>query len=181
MEQGWDAAQKILEILQDRYTSKKIITTNSILPSNEKTSDVVVQPYNSLLTLKRLIEFSNATFVFHNDALNNIENTVFNHGGLQDQGLSNATSFQGTNKLIAFVSASVSNPMRFPGYMYSSIESIVSCLVPTPDLKFLTTSVAPFSTQSHHNYINEYDMFWNCQMIDTKQISVCQRQRLHPR
>lgn len=49
--------------------------------------------------------------------------------------------------------------MRFPGYMYSSIESIVSCLVPTPDLKFLTTSVAPFSTQSHHNYINEYDMF----------------------
>lgn len=156
---GLGCGSKILEILQDRYTSKKIITTNSILPSNEKTSDVVVQPYNSLLTLKRLIEFSNATFVFHNDALNNIENTVFNHGGLQDQGLSNATSFQGTNKLIAFVSASVSNPMRFPGYMYSSIESIVSCLVPTPDLKFLTTSVAPFSTQSHHNYINEYDMF----------------------
>ncbi|KAI5958577.1 TUB4 [Candida theae] len=157
---GSGCGSKILEVLQDRYTSKKIITTNSIFPSNEKTSDVVVQPYNSLLTLQRLIEFSNATFVFHNDALNTIENTVFSQrGSLQDQRLSDATSFQGTNKLIAFVSASVSNPMRFPGYMYSSIESIVSSLVPTPDLKFLTTSVAPFSTQSHHNYINEYDMF----------------------
>lgn len=156
---GLGCGSKMLEVLQDRYTSKKIITTNSIFPSNEKTSDVVVQPYNSLLTLKRLIEFSNATFVFHNDALNNIENTVFNQGGLQDRDLSNATSFQGTNKLIAFASASVSNPMRFPSYMYSSIESIVAGLVPTPDLKFLTTSVAPFNTQSHHNYINEYDMF----------------------
>lgn len=157
---GLGCGSKILEVLQDRYTSKKIITTNSIFPSNEKTSDVVVQPYNSLLTLKRLIEFSNATFVFHNDALNTIENTVFNQSGsLQDPRISNTTSFQGTNKLIAFVSASVSNPMRFPGYMYSSIESVVSSLIPTPDLKFLTTSVAPFSTQSHHNYVNEYDMF----------------------
>ncbi|KAI5964956.1 TUB4 [Candida margitis] len=156
---GSGCGSKILEILQDRYTSKKIITTNSIFPSNEKTSDVVVQPYNSLLTLKRLIEFSNATFVFHNDALNNIENAVFNQGGLEERNIGLPSSFQVTNKLIAFVSASVSNPLRFPGYMYSSIESIVSSLVPTPDLKFLTTSVAPFSTQSHHNYINEYDMF----------------------
>ena len=47
-----------------------------------------------------------------------------------------------TNKLIALVSASVSNPLRFPGYMYSSMESIVSNLIPTPDLKFLTSSIA---------------------------------------
>ncbi|KAI5965942.1 TUB4 [Candida pseudojiufengensis] len=141
---GSGCGSKILEILSDRYTSKKLITTTSIFPSNDKTSDVVVQPYNSVLTLQKLIEFSNATFVFHNDALNNIENSITQ---------TTSDSYQGTNKLIANIMASTSNPLRFPGYMYSSIESIISNLVPTPDLKFLTTSIAPFKTN------NEYDMF----------------------
>ena len=43
----------LLERLNDRYP-KKLIQTYSVF-SNQATSDVVVQPYNSLLTLKRLI------------------------------------------------------------------------------------------------------------------------------
>lgn len=43
----------ILENLNDRYP-KKLIQTYSVFPNNEETSDVVVQPYNSMLSLKRL-------------------------------------------------------------------------------------------------------------------------------
>ncbi|KAI3406682.2 TUB4 [Candida oxycetoniae] len=169
---GAGVGSKILEVLQDRYTNKKLITTVSVFPSNDKTSDVVVQPYNTVLTLQRLIECSDATFVFHNDALNNIENLISNqNASFSRQELSNGgvigigkgkrggALFQGANKLIASVMASISNPIRFPGYMYSSIESIMSSMVPTPDLKFLTSSIAPFNNFSNHKYINEYDMF----------------------
>jgi tubulin gamma len=43
----------LLETLSDRYP-KKLTQTYSVFPNNEETSDVVVQPYNSLLSLKRL-------------------------------------------------------------------------------------------------------------------------------
>ncbi|OAJ41193.1 tubulin gamma chain [Batrachochytrium dendrobatidis JEL423] len=43
----------LLECLNDRYP-KKLIQTYSVFPNNAETSDVVVQPYNSMLSLKRL-------------------------------------------------------------------------------------------------------------------------------
>ena len=33
---------------------KKIVQTYSVFPNNEEVSDVVVQPYNAILSLKRL-------------------------------------------------------------------------------------------------------------------------------
>lgn len=43
----------MLEHLNSHFP-KKLIQTFSVFPNLEDTSDVVVQPYNSLLTLKRL-------------------------------------------------------------------------------------------------------------------------------
>ncbi len=43
----------LLEKLNDRYP-KKLIQTYSVFPNSEEVSDVVVQPYNSILSLKRL-------------------------------------------------------------------------------------------------------------------------------
>lgn len=43
----------LLERLNDRYP-KKLIQTYSVFPNSEEVSDIVVQPYNSMLTLKRL-------------------------------------------------------------------------------------------------------------------------------
>lgn len=47
----------LLEQLRDHFP-KKLVTTFSVAPNTEESSDVVVQPYNSVLTLKRLNEFS---------------------------------------------------------------------------------------------------------------------------
>ena len=43
----------LLETMNDRYP-KKLVQTYSVFPNTEETSDVVVQPYNSILSLKRL-------------------------------------------------------------------------------------------------------------------------------
>jgi tubulin gamma len=45
-----------------------------VFPNQLDTSDVIVQPYNSLLTLKRLCLNSDAVVVFDNTALERISN-----------------------------------------------------------------------------------------------------------
>ena len=46
--------------------------TYSVFPNQHETSDVVVQPYNSLLTLKRLTLNADCVVVLDNTALNRI-------------------------------------------------------------------------------------------------------------
>lgn len=133
---GSGVGSKLLEILSDRY-SKKFVTTVSVFPEMEQTSDVVVQPYNTLLTLKRLIENSNANIVFDNSALSSIASN-----NLQIPN----PSFAETNQLISTVLSGLTNTLRFPGYSYSSMTSIMSNLIPTPDLHFLIPSYTPFTS-----------------------------------
>lgn len=160
----------ILELLDDRYGSKKLILTFLIFPSNDKTSDVVVQPYNTVLTLQRLIDHSDATVVFDNDSLNALESLLLIPGPLAP---SQATAaFERVNKLIAFVASGMSNTLRFPSYMYSSYELILSTLVPTPDLKFLSASIAPFSaipgTVSRDNHVSLSESEIILELLDNK-------------
>ncbi|KAF4660530.1 Tubulin gamma-1 chain [Perkinsus olseni] len=61
----------LLETLSDRYP-KKLLQTYSVFPMLTETSDVVVQPYNSVLTLKRLALNADAVVVLDNTALNRI-------------------------------------------------------------------------------------------------------------
>jgi hypothetical protein len=61
----------ILEKLTDRFP-KKLIETYSVFPNQDEISDVVVQPYNSLLTLKRLTQSADCVVVLDNTALNRI-------------------------------------------------------------------------------------------------------------
>lgn len=57
----------ILERLNDKFP-KKLIQTYSVFP-NAQEGDVVVQPYNSLLTLKRLVNHADSVVVLDNGAL----------------------------------------------------------------------------------------------------------------
>ncbi|CAD6923785.1 unnamed protein product [Tilletia controversa] len=60
----------LLERLNDAYP-KKLIQTYSVFPHSEETSDVVVQPYNSVLALKRLINNADSVVVLDNGYMNN--------------------------------------------------------------------------------------------------------------
>ena len=80
----------------------------SVFPNqNENTaSDVVVQPYNSLLTLKRLTLNADAVVVLDNTALNRI--------AVERLHISNPT-FSQTNTLVSTVMAASTATLRYPG------------------------------------------------------------------
>lgn len=131
---GSGLGSNLLELLADSY-HKKLVTTYSVFPSNE--SEVVVQPYNTMLTLRRLIEDSDASVVFDNNALSNITARV-----LRDSNISYAQS----NQVISTVMSCITNSVRLPSYMFSSLPSIFSTIVPTPSMHFLVPSFSSFTT-----------------------------------
>merc|ERR1712023_181651 len=68
---GSGMGSHILEIMND-YFPKKLIQTYSVSPNIDEMSDVVVQPYNAVLSLKRLTENADSVVVLDNTALNKI-------------------------------------------------------------------------------------------------------------
>jgi hypothetical protein len=80
----------LLERLNDRFP-KKLIQTYSVFPDHES-GDVVVQPYNSVLTMKRLTNHADSVVVLDNAALARL--AVSNLGVHQ-------ASFVQTNQLVS--------------------------------------------------------------------------------
>ena len=81
----------------------------SVFPNQNETSDVVVQPYNSLLTLKRLTLNADAVVVLDNTALNRI--------AVERLHVANP-SFSETNSLVSTVMAASTATLRYPGLLH---------------------------------------------------------------
>lgn len=131
----------ILEKLRDRYP-KKLIQTYSVFPDLDDSGDVVVQSYNSVLCLKRLVEYADSVIVLDNIALNQIATERLH--------LKNPSIAQ-TNSLVSQVLASTTNTIRFPGYMNNNLVGIVSSLVPTPRCHFLVTGYTPLTLEGEES------------------------------
>ncbi|KAL0265545.1 UNVERIFIED_CONTAM: hypothetical protein PYX00_011257 [Menopon gallinae] len=114
---------------------KKIIQSYSIFPNNTEISDVVVQPYNSVLSLQRLHQCCDAVVVMDNGALGKIA---------LDTLRIKTPNYNQINLLISTVISASTNTIRFPTYMFSDMSSIVSATVPYNNLKFLVSSYSPF-------------------------------------
>ena len=93
------------------------LSSYSILPANEEGSDVVVQPYNSILTIYQLNRFCDSIITMGNHALSEIVH----------------------ESVIIFLIAS------FPGHMFCDSRSILNCTIPVPGFNFVVTSYTPFS------------------------------------
>ncbi|CAD26372.1 TUBULIN GAMMA CHAIN [Encephalitozoon cuniculi GB-M1] len=124
----------LLERIKEEFP-KKIVQTYSIFPNNDESSDVVVQPYNSVLTLHRLIENSDCIVVMDNSSLGRYTLDSLRIG---------TPTFDHINLLISTVMAASTSTIRFPGYMYCTHQSINNCLVPLDPLKFVVPSYTPF-------------------------------------
>ncbi|KAG8916082.1 gamma-tubulin [Tulasnella sp. 417] len=129
----------LLERLNDKFP-KKLIQTYSVFPNN--TADVVVQPYNSLLAMKRLANHADSVVVVDNSALTRIVADRLH--GVEDA----AASFTQANQLVATVMAASTQTLRYPGYMNNDLVGIIASLIPTPRCHFLTTSFTPFTSES---------------------------------
>lgn len=127
----------LLEKMNDRYP-KKLIQTYSVFPNHQETSDIVVQPYNSLLTLKRLTLNADCVVVLDNTALNRI--------AVDRLKLTNPSLAQ-TNSLVSTVMAASTTTLRYPSYMNNDMIGLLASLIPTPRCHFLMTGYTPLSVE----------------------------------
>ncbi|XP_041478336.1 tubulin gamma-1 chain [Lytechinus variegatus] len=125
----------ILEKLNDRFP-KKLIQTYSVFPNQQEISDVVVQPYNSMLTLKRLTQNSDCVVVLDNTALNRIATERLH---LQQP------DFLQINQMVSTIMSTSTTTLRYPGYMNNDLIGLVASLIPTPRLHFLMTGYTPLT------------------------------------
>lgn len=128
----------MLEKLSERFP-KKLIQTYSVFPNEINSSDVVVQPYNCMLALKRLILNADSVVVLDNEALNRIaserlqlENPEIKH----------------INALISTIMSVSTATLRYPSYMNNYLVGLIAPLIPTPRLHFLMTGFTPLTTDS---------------------------------
>jgi tubulin gamma len=131
----------LLEKLNDRYP-KKLIQTYSVFPNlDEKDgiSDVVVQPYNSILTMKRLTLNADCVVVLDNTAMYRI--------AAERLHIPNP-SFSQINQLVSTIMATSTATLRYPGYMNNDLIGLIASLIPTPRLHFLMTGYTPLTTES---------------------------------
>ncbi|EPR79730.1 Gamma tubulin, partial [Spraguea lophii 42_110] len=112
----------ILEELRQEFP-KKIIQTYSILPNNNEVSDVVVQPYNSVLSLQRLALCCDLVCIMDNNALGKI--------ALDSLRIKTPT-FNHINSLISTAMAASTSTLRFPTYTFSDLSTITHTLTPSP-------------------------------------------------
>lgn len=126
----------ILEALEDRY-GKQIVQSYSVFPNQMESSDVVVQPYNLILTLQRLITQCDCVVTLDNTALDRIS-----LGKLRAE----TPTFAQSNSLVSTVMAASTTTLRYPGYMNNDLVGLVASLIPLPKCHFLVTGYTPFAT-----------------------------------
>ncbi|GAA5833566.1 hypothetical protein JCM11251_003528 [Rhodosporidiobolus azoricus] len=125
----------VLERLSDIFP-KKLVQTYSVFPDSTN-SDIVVQPYNALLSLQRLTEYADSVVVLDNKALQNL---------CQDRLQMGMSDVAQTNQLVSTVMTASTQTLRYPGYMNNDLVSMIASLIPTPRCHFLTTSYTPFTS-----------------------------------
>lgn len=121
--------------LRDMFP-KKIISSFSILPANEESSDVVVQPYNTVLTLSKMNELCDSIFIMNNHALGRVS---------MDSTRVRSVSLDYINMLISTVVSTSNSTIRFPTNLFCDNRSILNCTVPVPGFKLLAPSYTPFT------------------------------------
>lgn len=95
-----------------------------------------MQPYNSILTMKRLAVNADAVVVLDNTALNAIA---------VDRLRVASPSVGQLNSLVSTVMAASTTTLRYPGYLNNDLVGLIAGLVPTPRVHFLVTGYTPLS------------------------------------
>lgn len=135
----------LLEKLNEKFP-KKLVQTYSVFPNQEEMSDVVVQPYNSMLTLKRLTMNADCVVVLDNTALNRI--------AVERLHL-DTPSFTQINSLVSTIMSASTATLRYPSYMNNDLIGIIAPLIPTSRLHFLMTGYTPLTTDTESSIIKK--------------------------
>jgi len=130
---GSGLGSRLLQELRDRYP-KLLLQTYSVFPNQKASSDVVVQPYNSMLTLRRLCQCVDAVVVIDNRALDRL---------VQERFKVPQPTFVETNSIVSRIMSASTATLRFPSHTRSDLHELVMMLTPEKDCHFLSSSFAP--------------------------------------
>jgi len=138
---GSGFGSRVLSSLREEYPDR-MISTYSVVPS-AKSSDVVLEPYNTTLSLHHLMENADECFLFDNEALRGIcEETL----RIEDP------SNDDYNKLIVDVMSGITCSLRFPGQLNWDLRKLAYNLIPFPRLHFFAVGHAPLTSKSSKQY-----------------------------
>ncbi|KAJ1999005.1 hypothetical protein GGI04_004761, partial [Coemansia thaxteri] len=129
--------QKVREEYPDR-----MVSTFTVMPS-QSSSEAVIEPYNSVLSIHHLIENSDMTFCLDNEALTRIcvESLKIKSPVHRD-----------LNSLVAKVMSGVTTSLRFPGQLNADMRKLAVNMVPFPRLHFLLSGLAPLTGMESMSY-----------------------------
>eukprot|EP00931_Biecheleriopsis_adriatica_P046036 TRINITY_DN26403_c0_g1_i1.p1 TRINITY_DN26403_c0_g1~~TRINITY_DN26403_c0_g1_i1.p1 ORF type:complete len:466 (+),score=105.63 TRINITY_DN26403_c0_g1_i1:34-1398(+) len=124
----------IINQLRELYPDR-LMQTFSVFPS-PKVSDTVVEPYNAILSMQQLTNFSDLCFMLDNEALYNISLRTLKM---------RTPSYGDLNHLVSLVMGGLTACLRFPGQLNCCLRKLYVNLVPFQRLHFLMTGFAPLT------------------------------------
>ena len=133
----------ITERLKEEFKDD-LISTFTIFPS-PKISDIMLEPYNSTLSIHQLVDNSNSNMVIDNEALYNICNKNLKI---------KSPTYGDLNHLVANAMSGVSCSTRFPGYNNADTRKMITNLTPFIRLHFYMLGFAPVISRESNDYTN---------------------------
>lgn len=138
---GSGVGSLILNNLKDEYPDQ-ILTTFSVFPS-PKMANIVIDPYNCVLSLNELISKSGQVFYFDNDELYDI--------AYKKLKLFTPT-FGDLNYIVTCGIAGATCSLRFPNLQNSDLRKMSLSLIPFDRLKFLKSTFQPTMSRGSTQY-----------------------------
>ncbi|KAJ3078655.1 Tubulin epsilon chain, partial [Physocladia obscura] len=142
---GSGLGSRVLEILADSYP--RVYRFATVVSPSPTSDDVITSPYNTLLSLAKLVAHADCILPIDNQALADICRRSVDIGGGGGVKKS-ASGFDDMNNIVANLISNLTSSMRFEGSMNIDINDIVTNLVPFPRRKFLLSSMTPLVTTS---------------------------------
>lgn len=131
----------LMTMLKEEYPDR-ILKSYSVLPS-PRMSDVVVEPYNAVLSLGKIINCTDETFCMDNEALHHICSRVLKIS---------SPAYSDVNHLISACMSGITACLRFPGQLNIDLRKLLVNLVPYPRLHFFVPGYAPLTSRSSAPY-----------------------------
>eukprot|EP00918_Siedleckia_nematoides_P066509 GHVU01144672.1.p1 GENE.GHVU01144672.1~~GHVU01144672.1.p1 ORF type:complete len:457 (+),score=52.88 GHVU01144672.1:873-2243(+) len=134
--------------------SKKTKMNFAIWPS-PKIANAVVEPYNASLCTDSLLENSEVTTLFDNEAIYDICNRSLNI---------TKPAYVNLNRIISQVVSSLTASLRFDGMLNVDLAEFQTNLVPYPRIHFMLSSLAPIipASKSQHETISVGEIVNQC-------------------
>ncbi|XP_012675041.2 tubulin beta chain-like [Clupea harengus] len=131
----------LISKVREEYPDR-MMSSFSVLPS-PKVSDTVVEPYNAMLSVHQLLDNTDVTFCFDNEALYDI---CFRTLKLP------APTYGDLNHLVSATMSGVTTCLRYPGQLNADLRKLAVNMTPFPRLHFFMPGFAPLTPRGSMKY-----------------------------